>query len=75
MAVQAPEGISPAERITLTLPVINMAKCVLFLLSGSEKEKIVQSILSDPDAASRSYPAAMVKPVGRLLWLIGGEEV
>ncbi|MGW8223025.1 MAG: 6-phosphogluconolactonase, partial [Syntrophobacteria bacterium] len=55
-------------RITLTFPVINEAKCVLFLISGSHKLKVLQEILKNPHSAT--YPAARVQPPGKLLWFI-----
>ncbi|MCX5896297.1 MAG: 6-phosphogluconolactonase, partial [Proteobacteria bacterium] len=41
-AVPAPACPPLVPRITLTLPVINNADCVVFLISGSEKIKVVQ---------------------------------
>jgi len=70
--VEAVEGRSaspPVPRITLTFPVINEAKCVLFLVSGSNKLKVLQEILKNPHTAT--YPAARVQPSGKLLWFIG----
>jgi 6-phosphogluconolactonase len=68
--VRGPYGSPPVPRITLTLPVINRAKCVLFLVSASGKREVIRSILKDLDPATRSYPAARVSPVGRVVWLI-----
>jgi 6-phosphogluconolactonase len=73
VAVLAPQGSPPIPRITLTLPVINRAQCVLFMASGSEKRKVVRSILEDASQAIRSYPAARVNPKGRVVWLIDEE--
>lgn len=67
-AVNAPDYMSPRERITLTLPVINRASCVLFLVSGSGKKEILDTIHNDPQNASRIYPAALVQPAGQLIW-------
>lgn len=69
-AVPEPAGSPPVPRITLTLPVINQAKCALFLIAGSEKQKIAQAILDDAEGNSAKYPAAMVRPVGKLFWFI-----
>jgi 6-phosphogluconolactonase len=70
VAVPAAQGSPPTQRITLTLPLINNANCVMFLVSGSGKKKVVYSMLSNPKAASSLYPAAMVHPRGDLLWFI-----
>lgn len=66
-------GAPPVARITLTFPVINHAKCVLFLISGGEKQKIAQAIIDAPQTISDKYPAAKVKTVEKLLWYIADE--
>ena len=54
-------------RITMTLPLINRATSVLFLVSGSEKAEIVREVLQGP----RRYPAQEVKPgSGELWWML-----
>jgi 6-phosphogluconolactonase len=59
-----------AHRLTLTLPVINAAAQVSFLISGQSKRPIVDAILRSA-ADSFSYPAARVSPSdGQLTWLI-----
>ncbi len=70
VAVRDPSSSPPVPRITLTLPVINSAECVLFLVSGAGKREVIRSILEDSGPATRSYPAARVNPKGRLIWLI-----
>jgi 6-phosphogluconolactonase len=58
-----------AHRLTLTLPVINHAAKIWFLVAGASKAAIVREIFKD-EAASR-YPAARVEPTdGRLTWFI-----
>jgi len=68
--VHYPRGSPPVPRISLTLPVINHARCVLFLVSGTEKKDVIRSILNDPVTARRRYPAAMVRSRGRVVWLL-----
>ncbi|UCF00814.1 MAG: 6-phosphogluconolactonase [Deltaproteobacteria bacterium] len=68
VAVEGTSASPPVPRITLTFPVINEAKCVLFLASGSSKLKILQEIVNNPHTAT--YPAAHVRPSGKLLWFI-----
>jgi 6-phosphogluconolactonase len=72
-AVQTPRGTPLVPRITLTLPLINGASCVLFMVSGSGKRELVRSILEEPDSAAQRYPAARVSPGGRTIWLIDEE--
>jgi 6-phosphogluconolactonase len=55
------------DRITFTLPLINKANTVLFLVSGAGKSAIVKTIFS---AKGKKLPAAMVQPKGNLFWLL-----
>jgi 6-phosphogluconolactonase len=73
-AVEGSEGSPPVPRITLTLPVLNQAKNILFLLSGNEKKKILDTILDKPEEAEKLYPAAHVKPSGNLIWVVAEED-
>ncbi len=64
-------GLSPfARRVTLTFPVINAAKHVLFLISGQEKRPILEEIIYHLEQALAHYPAARVKPDGALNWFV-----
>ncbi|HEY4675536.1 MAG TPA: 6-phosphogluconolactonase [Candidatus Angelobacter sp.] len=57
-----------AFRITLTLPVLNHAAEVVFLVSGAGKAQILHEILRP---GAQKYPAQSVQPEnGRLLWLV-----
>lgn len=55
-------------RITLTLPVINAAKSVSFLVAGEGKAGALREIL-EGDADPRDYPARFVRPAGELAWM------
>jgi 6-phosphogluconolactonase len=57
-------------RITLTLPLINQADRVLFLVSGAEKREMLQSILHAPKTDRDRYPAARVHPQGMVRWFV-----
>lgn len=61
---------SGQKRITLTGPVINRAKQVVFLVTGaSKRDKIREIILEEGDWAG--YPAAHVRPLtGKLDWFL-----
>ena len=66
-AVHAAAASIP-QRFTFTLPVINAAAHVMFLVAGAEKAKMLKAVLGEPSSA---LPAAMVRPTnGRLLWLL-----
>ncbi len=55
------------DRITFTLPVLNHAACVMFLVSGADKAEILEQILESP---GEELPAQRVHPAnGRLFWL------
>ena len=70
-AVTAEYQDRPAQRVTLTLPAINSARQVLFLVSGSAKAVIVQAAL---EGAGEELPAQQVQPVaGQLTWLLDAE--
>lgn len=59
-----------AHRLTLTLPVINAAAQVTFLVAGQSKSAVVKEILGS-DSHLSSYPATKVNPTdGWLTWLI-----
>ena len=56
------------HRITMTLPVLNNAAVVEFLVSGKEKAGIVHQVLDDD---GNQYPSQMIRPRnGRLVWLL-----
>jgi 6-phosphogluconolactonase len=56
-----------ADRITLTFPVLNQARRVLFLVAGGSKASIVRDVL-EGDRAEGRFPAAMVNPTSGLLY-------
>ncbi len=59
-----------AHRITLTLPVLERARAVLFLVAGADKAPALARVLS-PRAGEEPLPAARVRPAqGQLLWLV-----
>jgi 6-phosphogluconolactonase len=54
-------------RLTMTLPVLNAARRVMFLAAGSEKAKAIRAVLQD----GARVPARMVCPAeGTLDWLL-----
>lgn len=58
------------SRITLTLPVLNAARCVAFLVSGTDKADALKAVL-EGDAPGEQYPSKLVKPSdGKLIWLV-----
>ncbi|CAN5581658.1 6-phosphogluconolactonase [soil metagenome] len=57
-------------RITLTAPIINLSKKIVFLVFGSNKAHALREVLEgeyNPD----KYPAQLIKPIqGQIVWLV-----
>lgn len=70
VAATKPQGSPLVPRLTMTLPLIDGAQTVLFLVDAQGKERILQRIVGSPAAKSVEYPAGRVSPQGRLLWFI-----
>jgi 6-phosphogluconolactonase len=58
-----------ANRLTMTLPVLNSAREVAFLASGTDKAQVLRTVLEE-DAPPEQYPAKLVRPTGRLIWFV-----
>jgi 6-phosphogluconolactonase len=57
-------------RLTLTIPVINAARAVTFLVAGEDKAQVLKEILVD-DGDPRECPAKFVRPQdGDLTWMV-----
>ena len=57
----------PPERITLTLPVINQARQVVFIAAGAGKAEALSAIIK----GNSDLPAALVQPTnGELHWFV-----
>ncbi len=58
------------SRITLTLPVLNAARCVAFLVSGTDKAAVLHEVL-EGHAPAEKYPSKLVQPnEGKLIWFV-----
>ena len=69
-AVEAPTTVLPAvPRVSLTLPVLNAARTVMFLVAGADKRPVLAEIF-DGSESGRRYPAAMVANAGRTMWMV-----
>jgi 6-phosphogluconolactonase len=68
LAVEIFVGKLAQYRITITLPVINNARDVLFLVSGARKAGIMREVFQSD---MTRYPAQLVDPVsGHVYWLV-----
>lgn len=64
------EAKPPPWRLTLTFPVLDGSRDVLFLVAGAKKRAVVQAVVADHDAAAKRFPAAAVSPRGQLDWFV-----
>lgn len=61
------------HRITLTPPVLNAARRIVFVVSGADKAQAVQAVLEGP-VQIRQYPSQVVNPIqGEVIWLMDRE--
>ena len=57
-----------SHRLTLTLPVLNAAAHVIFLVAGADKAETLRQVLEGP---AGHFPAQLVQPtIGRLSWFL-----
>jgi 6-phosphogluconolactonase len=59
-------GGRPEPRITLTYPALESSQHTAFLVAGADKREALSRAL----AADRALPAARLRPVGELTWLV-----
>jgi len=60
---------TPSRRVTATLPLLNAARNVFFLVAGADKAVALHQVLGGP-RDPRRLPAQLVVPVGRLVWFV-----
>lgn len=56
-------------RITFTIPLINAARTVIFMVAGASKQDALNQIFAS-DADPETYPARFIQPEGELWWLL-----
>ena len=58
------------HRLTFTLPLINAARCMAFLVSGTDKATVLRAVLEE-NVPGEQYPAKLVQPTdGKLIWFL-----
>ncbi len=56
-----------AHRITFTAPLINAARCVMFLIAGGDKAPALRAVMQ----GQGDLPSGKIRPLdGKLLWLV-----
>ena len=68
----SPPGVlpPPVDRVTMTLPLLNAAREIVFLVAGEKKANVLREILEE-NPAREKYPAAGIAPTGgSLTWLL-----
>ncbi|MGK7945124.1 MAG: 6-phosphogluconolactonase [Microcystaceae cyanobacterium] len=56
-------------RITFTVPLINQARCVMFMVAGENKQSALTQVFA-PEGDSTAYPSRLIQPQGELWWLL-----
>jgi 6-phosphogluconolactonase len=60
-------------RVTLTVPLINHAALVAFLVAGADKAQVLHEVIEGPSDPHR-LPAQLIRPIGgELAWLVDKE--
>ncbi len=68
MPVSVPKP--PPDRLTFTPPLLNSARNILFLVTGSDKSEAVHAVLEGPYNPDE-YPAQLVRPKdGEVTWML-----
>jgi 6-phosphogluconolactonase len=71
ICVPTTHPVSGRQRVSLSGKVINAARNVVFLVTGTNKAEKVKEIIGNPEEAATKYPAARVQPEsGNLFWFI-----
>ena len=64
-------GNPNVSRLTMTYPLLNRAKRIVFIASGREKARILKAVLENTESR---LPACMIVPLtGEIIWLLDQE--
>jgi 6-phosphogluconolactonase len=67
---EAPPTMKTRQRVTLTYPVLDAGRIVLFLAAGADKRERLAAVLADTGRLDAPYPASRVTARERLVWLV-----
>jgi 6-phosphogluconolactonase len=60
------------HRLSFTFPVLNAARVVAFLVSGTDKASVLRAVLEEK-VPGEQYPAKLVQPKdGKMIWFLDG---
>jgi 6-phosphogluconolactonase len=66
---ESPRGVT--HRITFTVPLINHARSIVFMVTGLQKAPAVRAVLEDDTVNATHYPAKLIQPIeGHLIWYL-----
>lgn len=71
------QGDPPVPRVSMTLPLINAAARIVFLVRGEEKAKALLDLAAaarDPSLRDPGFPAGMVAPIRGTLLILADAE-
>ncbi len=57
----------PAERLSMSMELINRSEKIIFVVSGIDKAEAIESVHKNPDC---DLPAAKVSAKGKTLWIV-----
>lgn len=61
----------PRQRLTLSLPVLNHARCIMFIINGAGKSSVLSQLnTTDPKGSEHPLPIQLVKPATPSQWFI-----
>ncbi|NEP05576.1 MAG: 6-phosphogluconolactonase [Okeania sp. SIO2G4] len=61
-------------RLTFTVPLINQASCVIFLVAGADKQVALDRVFAE-NGDEMKYPSRLIQPKGELHWLLTGVNI
>ncbi len=69
-AAEAPPGVVPRRRITLTLRGLSAARAIWFLVAGAEKAPVVRILIDGSESEATQLPAGRVRTSGSVTWFL-----
>lgn len=65
--------VDASWRVSLTYPVLNSARRVLFMVAGKAKATIISKLLQTDRVDAEKYPAGRIRPQEELIWCLDTE--